>query len=129
MKKMKSKVQGNLGLVKAIEYFGTKGWTVSIPLNDSQPYDLIVDDGNELYRVSVRTSFVLEKGKADRWSLGVCTKGGNQSFHTVYPFDNKKVDILFALTGDGTRWVIPSSEISAKFGMVLGPKWEQFKIK
>lgn len=36
-----NKEKGNSGLGMAIAYFTTKGYTVSIPLNDTQDYDLV----------------------------------------------------------------------------------------
>lgn len=38
-----NKAKGNAGLSLAIAYFGTNGYTVSTPLNDTQWYDLIVE--------------------------------------------------------------------------------------
>ena len=43
--------QGNVGLGKCISYLTSKAYTVSLPLNDSQSYDLIYDDGIKLYKV------------------------------------------------------------------------------
>lgn len=40
------KKQGDAGLGVAIGWFTTHGYTMSVPLTDSQDYDLIVDDGN-----------------------------------------------------------------------------------
>jgi hypothetical protein len=45
---MNTKDIGNIGLGEAIAYFTGAMMTVSVPLNDSQPYDLIVDDGKSL---------------------------------------------------------------------------------
>ena len=39
-------IQGNIGLGKAIEYFTSWGIPISIPLNDTQKYDLIADFDN-----------------------------------------------------------------------------------
>lgn len=36
-----TKEQGTIGLGKAIAYFTSRGFVVSIPLNDSQDYDLV----------------------------------------------------------------------------------------
>ena len=36
---------GNAALSTAIAYFGSNGYIVSIPLNDTQDYDLVVDNG------------------------------------------------------------------------------------
>ena len=51
-----NKEKGNSGLGLAIAYFTTKGYTVSIPLNDTQDYDLIIDKNNELKRVQVKST-------------------------------------------------------------------------
>jgi len=38
-----NKEKGNSGLAMSIAYFTTNGYTVSIPLNDTQDYDLIIE--------------------------------------------------------------------------------------
>lgn len=35
--------KGNAGLSLAIGYFGSNGYTVSVPLNDTQWYDLVIE--------------------------------------------------------------------------------------
>ena len=39
------------GLSIAIAYFGSNGYVVSIPLNDTQDYDLVVEKDNKFYKV------------------------------------------------------------------------------
>src|SRR5438067_5907249 len=46
-----SRVQGDAGLAIAIAYFSRIGVRVGIPLTDSQPYDLMIDNGGDLSRV------------------------------------------------------------------------------
>ncbi|HEY4409058.1 MAG TPA: group I intron-associated PD-(D/E)XK endonuclease, partial [Acidimicrobiia bacterium] len=46
-----SRVQGDAGLGIAIAYFSRLGVRVGIPLTDSQPYDLLIDNRGELSRV------------------------------------------------------------------------------
>ncbi len=43
-----NKQKGNTGLGIAIAYYTSNGYTVSIPLNDTQDYDLIVDKNDIL---------------------------------------------------------------------------------
>lgn len=43
--------KGRAGMSLAIAYFGSNGYTVSIPLNDTQWYDLIVEKDNNFYTV------------------------------------------------------------------------------
>ena len=45
---------GNAALSMAIAYFGSNGYIVSIPLNDTQDYDLIVDKNGCVQRVQVK---------------------------------------------------------------------------
>ena len=47
--------QGSVGLGLAIAYFVSNGFVVSIPLNDNQSYDLIVDK-NGLKKVEVKST-------------------------------------------------------------------------
>ena len=43
-----NKEKGNTSLGIAIAYYTSNGYTVSLPLNDTQDYDLIVDKKNIL---------------------------------------------------------------------------------
>lgn len=40
-----SKKQGDIGMYYAMAYYAKLGWTVSVPVTDSQDYDLVVDNG------------------------------------------------------------------------------------
>lgn len=51
-----SKKQGDMGMCYAIAYYSKLGWTISIPVTDSQDYDLIVDTGTKLLKVQVKTT-------------------------------------------------------------------------
>ena len=53
-----NKEKGNTGLGIAIAYYSSNGYTVSIPLNDTQDYDLIVDKSNVLKKVQVKTTSI-----------------------------------------------------------------------
>lgn len=54
--------QGNVGLGRAIAYYTEKGYTVMLPLNDTQKYDLVIDKDGLLQRVSVKTTqFIANK--------------------------------------------------------------------
>ena len=50
------KQQGNIGMAYAIAYYTKLGYVVSIPLTDSQDYDLIIDTGIKLLKVQVKTT-------------------------------------------------------------------------
>ena len=51
-----NKEKGNSSLGIAIAYYSSNGYTVSIPLNDTQDYDLIIDKNNVLKKVQVKST-------------------------------------------------------------------------
>lgn len=121
---LNSKKQGDIGMGYAIRYFSSNG-TVSIPLTDSQDYDLIVDINDSLKRVQVKTTG--QKNK-EFFKVTLCTKGGNKSRYNIKQFDNKKMDILYCLTSDGKEYIIPTSEIDNKYSIALCDKYLKFLI-
>ena len=61
--KYSNKTIGNASLGTAIGYFANIGCTVSIPLNDTQDYDLLVDFDGNIKKVQVKgTSFKTNYG-------------------------------------------------------------------
>jgi hypothetical protein len=117
--------QGLIGLTDAIAWFGARGHHVLLPLIDSQPYDLVVDDGTRLQRVQVKTT--TQRSKYGVYIVTLCTSGGNQSFHTRKPFEAASCDLLYALTDSGDRYLVPSEAVMAKTKLYLGrrmaPYW------
>ena len=117
--------QGEIGLSDAIGWFGRRGLTVSIPLADNQPYDLVVDVDGALARVQVKTTTT--RSAYGRFVASLETAGGNQSFHTRKPFDPALVEIVYALTDDGDRYLIPAAAIDAGRAINLGDKWGPYR--
>lgn len=111
-------LQGNLGLSRAIHFFVSNGYCVSIPLNDTQGYDLVVEKDGILQRVQVKTS----RGLTDHGSYAIQLRntGGEDKTRKV-PFDNKKQDLLFVYTADENIYLIPSLEISATNSIKVRP--------
>jgi hypothetical protein len=118
--------QGLLGLTDAIGWFGRQGWSVSLPLIDSQPYDLIADDGTALHRVQVKTT--TRRSPGGRYIVQVCTRGGNRSFHTTKHFDARSCDLLYVLSDDGARYLIPSAEVGVRSALTLGDRVQRFRL-
>lgn len=52
---MNTNEKGGLGEARFIHEYTKKGWKVSIPLGHDAAYDLIVDDGEKLHRVQVKS--------------------------------------------------------------------------
>jgi hypothetical protein len=118
--------QGLLGPTDAIGWFGARGWSVNLLLIDSQPYDLIVDDGRELRRVQVKTTTYRPRG---RFIVQLATRGGNRSFHTSKDFDAAGCDLLYVLTDAGDRYLIPTEVIRARTGLTLGPAVAAYALR
>jgi len=80
MDRLSPRWQGDLGEFSAMEWLGTQGYGVWIPLGHSPDCDLIADDGARLLRVQVKTT---TRYRHKRWEVMVCTRGGNQSWNGI----------------------------------------------
>lgn len=58
----------------AIAYYGANGYTVNIPMNDTQWYDLVVEKDNKFY--SVQCKATASKDNAIRFTSTGGTNGG-----------------------------------------------------
>ena len=96
--------KGRAGMAMAIAYFGANGYTVSIPLNDTQWYDLIVEKNGEFKTVQCKAT-----GSADN-AISIKSAGGTKG--TVYDTVlNHPVDYLFCLDGEMHMYVIPVQDL------------------
>lgn len=121
------KDRGNAALGQSIAYFSSIGWIVSIPLADTQKYDIVVDDGSRLLKVQVKSTIALTTKKTG-YQVHLCTDGGNRSNgNTTRLFDNMASDILYIVDGDGHQYVIPSKEIDCKYSLTLNA-WKAYRV-
>ena len=123
---MYQSIQGNLGLGKAIEYFTSHNIPVSIPLNDTQKYDLVADFDGKLQRVSVKTSRYSPNGISYEVLLKNC--GGTSKGSKIRPFDNTTCDYLFIVTGNNKLYLIPAREANVKSSITVGIKYTEFEV-
>lgn len=121
-----SKKQGDFGLGKTIGWFCEQGYTVSIPLTDSQDYDLVVEIEGNLNRVQVKTTSYIRKGV---YCVGLSVKGGNRSYNTIKNFDNTKIDFVFIITSKNDMYLIPSKVLNVTSSINLGKKYDMYKVK
>lgn len=118
-----NKDKGRAGLAAAVGYFGTHGYTVSLPLNDTQDYDMLVDNGT-IYRISCKATGEKTKYGVSVVSLRNC--GGNKG--AVYGREqDKNIDFIFVLNEDGEMWLLPKSILTSN-SINLGNKYEQYKL-
>lgn len=91
-----SQSQGNVGMGQAIAYYTQKGYTVSIPLNDCQEYDLVVEYPDGLKKVQVKTTRT--KAPSGKYIVGLRTMSG---YKDKYSYKIGSYDILFVVTESG----------------------------
>jgi PD-(D/E)XK endonuclease len=125
--------QGDLGEASAIEWLTRQGATVWTPLGHSPDADLVAELERSLSRIQVKTStYATETLEGEqRWTVGVATNGGNQSWSGVAKkLDPSRFDFLFVLVGDGRRWLIPAPAIEAQTALTLGGRvYAEFEIE
>lgn len=121
-----SKKQGDTGMGYAIAYFSKLGWTVSIPITDSQDYDLIVDNEDSLLKVQVKTSKCKNSYGIYQVSLKTC--GGNRSGQTIKKFNENSSNLLFVLLENGEMYLIPKEDIKGSTSISLGVSMSKYKI-
>ena len=97
----------------AINYFTCQGYTVSLPMNDTQWYDLVIEKNGKFETVQCKATQT-DEGKIDFRSTGG-TKG------TVYDnlLNHSELDYLFCVNKNLEMWLIPIKEITTKRQITL----------
>jgi PD-(D/E)XK nuclease superfamily protein len=102
--------QGDVGEVVAMCWLASKGAHIWLPVATHPDCDLIAELDERLLRVQVKTSTCWYKR---RWSVALCTRGGNQSWSgLVKRLDASRCDYAFVLVGDGRQWFIPADQLA-----------------
>ena len=92
-----------------MQWLVQKGATVYVPIGHSPDVDLVAVVDRRTFRVEVKTATSRDR---DRWSVGISTRGGNQSWSgLVKYFDPERCEFLFVHVGDGRRWFIPTAAL------------------
>jgi len=120
-----NKEKGNTSWGIAIGYYSSNGYTVSIPLNDTQDYDLIVDKDDVLRKVQVKSTSCKRKNGNYQVALKSC--GGNKgtTYKTVI---ETNIDEVFILTKDLQIYIIPIVEIKNKSTLNICDKYMKYKV-
>ena len=121
--------QGNIGLGQAIAYYMSKGYMVALPVNDTQPYDLVVDkfDGKGLQRVSVKTTRYQTDNLAKSFVVKISSSSGMKRSYN--PFDKQSCDLMFIYTISQEIWEIPSLDINSGTMITSNENLLKYKIK
>lgn len=115
---MNTSTIGARALGRAISYFSSLGYTVSLPLIDAQSYDLIVDWGGKLYKVQCKWTANKDKWKHFQVHLQTYAYG-----KVTKIFDKDVIDWLWVSTPEGD-WLIDTNLTEAKTGITLSAKYQ-----
>jgi len=120
-----NKEKGNSGLGMAIAYFTTNGYTVSIPLNDTQDYDLVVEKGGVLKSVQVKATGC----KTSRGNFQVALKScGGTKGDTYKTILETSVDYVFIFNENKEMYLIPKKDIKNKSTLNLCDKYKKYIV-
>ena len=101
-----SHAQGNVGMGQAIAYYTLKGYTISIPLNDCQEYDLVVEYPDGLKKVQVKTT--KHKAPSGNYIVNLRTMSGHKD---KYEYRIGTYDIFLAIDELGRIYEFTSEEL------------------
>lgn len=120
-----NKEKGNSGLGIPIAFFSTNGYTVSIPLNDTQDYDLVIEKNSILYTVQVKSTGCKRKTGTYQVALKSCGGTKGKTYKTII---DTNIDYVFILTEDKEIYLIPKKEIKNRTTLNLCNKYEKYKV-
>lgn len=103
---MSRKQTGRIGLSMAINYFTIKGYTVSLPINDTQWYDLIIEKDGIFETVQCKATETKDDIIDFRSTGG--TKG--KEYDNVNNYQDK-LTYLFCVNKDLNMWLIPLKDL------------------
>jgi PD-(D/E)XK endonuclease len=90
--------KGDIATARAVASFTAMDYDVSIPLTESAAYDLIVDDGRELYRVQCKYAASRE--------VDLRRIHTNAGGYVVKPVAPNAYDWLYVLRPDGSEYLL-----------------------
>ena len=101
---MERKQTGRIGLSSAIQYFTIQGYTVSLPINDTQWYDLIIEKDGVFQTVQCKATMT------DRDQIKFSSTGGTKGkiYDHLY---NHPCDLLFCVNKDLNCWLFPIKDL------------------
>lgn len=117
---MNSKQKGNIGVGQAIAYFTLQGTTVSIPINDSQDYDLVIDMEGLLHSVQVK--YTSEKANSGFYKVSLRSISGSskEAYKTV---KETSIDFLFIVTETLDMYLVPIIDITQASQITLNKEF------
>lgn len=121
-----NKEKGRAGLSLAIAYFGSNGYTVNIPLSDTQWYDLVIEKEGLFQTVQCKVTTT----KDNTVYLRSCGGTKGTEYDNVL---NHPVDLLFCINNEQKFYVIPVNDIresgnKKSISLSLNSKWANYQV-
>lgn len=104
MKEINRKLIGRIGLSMAINYFTIKGYTISLPMNDTQWYDIVIEKDGIFQTVQCKAT----SGDV----IDFRSTGGTKGNTYDNLLNHSELDYLFCVNGNLEMWLIPVKEIT-----------------
>ena len=104
---------GRVGLSMAINYFTIQGYTVSLPVNDTQWYDLIIEKNGVFQTVQCKAT------NTDSKTIDFRSTGGTNGSTYDNILNHSELDWLFCVDGELNMWLIPVKEITTSKQITL----------
>jgi len=89
----------------AINYFTINKYTISIPMNDTQWYDLVIEKDNKFYTVQCKATATEDK------TISLRSSGGTKGTEYDNIFNHLELDYLFCVDNELNMWNIPVKDI------------------
>ena len=103
---MSRKQTGRIGLSMAINYFTIQGYTISLPMNDTQWYDLIIEKDGIFETVQCKAT------ETEESTIDFRSTGGTKGSEYDNIHNHKDLDYLFCVNKDLNMWLIPVKDLS-----------------
>ena len=126
MKFNTNKEKGNTGLGIAIAYYTANGYIVSVPLNDTQDYDLIVDKNNKIFKVQLKATSCKTKYGIYQVALKSCGGTKGKTYKTIV---KTNIDEIFIVTDNIDIYIIPIEKINNYSTLNLCEKYINYNVK
>lgn len=116
---------GNTALGQAIAYFTSTNYCVSIPLNDTQDYDLVVEMHHKLCKIQVKGT-----QQTSRYNVPVVQLQsiGGRTGKVYKTLIDTKVDYLFVVTKDYVKYLIPLDVINNRYTLNLNKNFDKYIV-
>jgi hypothetical protein len=96
---------GRIGLSMAIAYFTSKGYTVSIPMNDTQWYDLVIEKDGVFETVQCKGT------ETETKTVDLRSTGGTKGSVYDNVTHHKNLSYLFCVDKELSMWCIPMKDL------------------